>query len=166
MSNRTKKYMSPSFRNACLLLTAGTLAACSPEEVNIKIGVALPLSGPIAQFGKDGVNGAQIAVDELNSDRKFTINGKHPTITLVPMDDKSDPETGKQVAQALLHKKSAQSMATLIPALRFLPPPSTRRQAYRKFHHQQILSTRARASRPPSAFLLMTTCKVRRLLHC
>jgi len=97
--------MSPSFRNACLLLTAGTLAACSPEEVNIKIGVALPLSGPIAQFGKDGVNGAQIAVDELNSDRKFTINGKHPTITLVPMDDKSDPETGKQVAQALIAQK-------------------------------------------------------------
>ena len=37
------------------------------EKSNIKIGIVGVLSGPAASFGEDGLRGAQIAVDEINS---------------------------------------------------------------------------------------------------
>jgi branched-chain amino acid transport system substrate-binding protein len=43
-----------------------TLSACSPIPDTIRIGVAQPLSGPLASLGQDMVNGVQMAVDDLN----------------------------------------------------------------------------------------------------
>ncbi|HYD81167.1 MAG TPA: branched-chain amino acid ABC transporter substrate-binding protein [Paucimonas sp.] len=85
------------------LLTLGalaSLAACS-RQVDVKIGVVAPMSGSLAQYGKDIAQGAQIAVDELNQER-FVIDGKRANFQLVVEDDKADKEEGKKAAQRLV----------------------------------------------------------------
>jgi branched-chain amino acid transport system substrate-binding protein len=82
-----------------LLITA--ITGCSPMPNTIKIGVAQPLSGGLAALGKDLANGVQLAVDELNK-QGFQVDGKKVTFETIVVDDKSDPEEGKKVAQQLV----------------------------------------------------------------
>jgi len=79
------------------------LAACS-RELTIKIGVAVPLTGALSQMAKDCVNGAQIAVDELNEDH-VTVNGRRAHFELIVEDDKGLPEGGRLAAQRLIDEK-------------------------------------------------------------
>jgi branched-chain amino acid transport system substrate-binding protein len=76
------------------------LGACS-REVTVKIGVVAPMSGSLAQYGKDIAHGAEIAVDELNSDH-FMIDSKQAHFELVIEDDKASPEEGKVAAKRLI----------------------------------------------------------------
>ncbi|HEY9068425.1 MAG TPA: branched-chain amino acid ABC transporter substrate-binding protein [Burkholderiaceae bacterium] len=78
------------------------LAACSPSVPDtMKIGVLAPQTGASALRGKDLVNGAQLAVDELNASG-YTINGKPVKFELTTFDDKGDVEAAKQGAQQLV----------------------------------------------------------------
>lgn len=89
------------------LLGAGTLAlsivmvpnAAFAQET-IKIGVPVPLSGSYAQAGKDILNGAQLAADDINA--KGGVLGKK--IELVSEDDKCDADAAASAAQALVAK--------------------------------------------------------------
>lgn len=86
---------------ACIVV-AGLLSGCQPQIPDtVKIGVAQPLSGPLAALGADMRNGAQLAVEELHAQR-YKIAGKVVKFELVVMDDRSDPEEGKRVAQKLI----------------------------------------------------------------
>lgn len=76
------------------------LGACS-RQVTVRIGVVAPMTGPLAQYGKDIANGAQVAIDELNSDH-FSINRKRARFELVVEDDKASPEEGKAAAKRLI----------------------------------------------------------------
>lgn len=76
------------------------LGGCS-RNVVVKIGVVAPMSGSLAQYGKDIANGAQIAIDELNADQ-FNIGGKRAKFELVVDDDKASPEEGKLAAKRLI----------------------------------------------------------------
>ncbi|MFC7516327.1 branched-chain amino acid ABC transporter substrate-binding protein [Herbaspirillum sp. GCM10030257] len=76
------------------------LNACS-RQVSVKIGVVAPMSGPLAQYGKDIANGAQVAIDELNAEY-FSIRGKRGNFELVVEDDKASPDEGKAAAQRLI----------------------------------------------------------------
>ncbi len=91
--------------SAGLVLTpfaaGGLLAGCSRIPDTVRIGVAQPLSGPIAALGQDLLNGVTLAVKELNA-AGFNVDGKQVTLEVVSVDDKSDVETGKKVAQQLV----------------------------------------------------------------
>jgi len=76
-----------------------SFAAQLPEAV--KIGFASPLTGPQAHYGKDNLNGAQMAIDELNA-RKPEIGRHAVRFELVVGDDQADPRTGTIVAQRLV----------------------------------------------------------------
>ncbi|MBW8830085.1 MAG: branched-chain amino acid ABC transporter substrate-binding protein [Burkholderiales bacterium] len=80
------------------------LGACNRIPDTVKIGVAQPLSGPLAPLGADMKNGVQLAVDELNA-KGFTINGKPVKLEVVAVDDKANAETGMAVAQTLVDAK-------------------------------------------------------------
>jgi ABC-type branched-subunit amino acid transport system substrate-binding protein len=67
----------------------------------VRIGVAQPLSGPIAALGQDLLNGVMLAVKELNA-ANFSVDGKRVVLEVMTVDDRSDPEVGKQVAQQLV----------------------------------------------------------------
>ncbi len=84
------------------ILATPLLAACvsSPDAASsdeISIGVAQPLSGPVASAGQAVAHGAEIAAQEINSNGG--INGKN--IKLVIEDDANDPATCVTVAQRL-----------------------------------------------------------------
>jgi branched-chain amino acid transport system substrate-binding protein len=90
-----------------LLLTSAmviTLAACSSKN-NIpdvmKIGVAGPLTGNKSPQGQDLLNGVKLAANELNA-QGFKVKGKVVTLEIVAVDDRANPETGKEVAKQLV----------------------------------------------------------------
>ena len=83
------------------LLLAG-LAGCSPPVPStLKIGLLVAQSGPFALRGKDLLNGAQLAVDELNA-AGYKIRGQHVTLEIVSVDDKGEVDAAKEGAQSLL----------------------------------------------------------------
>jgi branched-chain amino acid transport system substrate-binding protein len=77
------------------------LASGCSREITVKIGVVAPMSGDLAQYGKDMARGAQIAVDELHAEA-FRINNKRANFELVIEDDQAKAEVGKAAAQRLV----------------------------------------------------------------
>jgi branched-chain amino acid transport system substrate-binding protein len=90
-----------AFRNLILASAALILMGCSPIPDTVKIGVAQPLTGPLAPLGNDLLNGAQMAVDEINA-QGLKIKGKKVKLEIVKGDDKANPDEGKKVAQELV----------------------------------------------------------------
>jgi branched-chain amino acid transport system substrate-binding protein len=85
----------------CALIAAG-LAGCGKSVPDtMKIGVLVPLSGPATLRGKDLLNGAQLAADQINAST-YKIDGKRVKLEIVSVDDKSDLDTAKKGAQALM----------------------------------------------------------------
>lgn len=64
---------------------------------NIKLGVIMPLTGPVAEPGTNALNGVKIAVDRFNEEN----NGK--TIDLIIEDSKSSPKDGVSSIQKLVN---------------------------------------------------------------
>ncbi|WP_454744080.1 branched-chain amino acid ABC transporter substrate-binding protein [Cupriavidus necator] len=77
----------------------GTALAADPAPV--KLGVAGPLTGPQAQYGRDFQSGVELAVDDFNATRP-KLDGKDVKFVLVSVDDQADPKTGTLVAQKLV----------------------------------------------------------------
>src|SRR5689334_3649526 len=95
-------FLLPAFA----FLLGCTLAAAVPplhaqQPDVVRIGFASPLTGPQAHYGQDNVNGARMAIDDLNA-QKFRIRGQVVRFELVVEDDKADPLTGTVVAQRLV----------------------------------------------------------------
>jgi branched-chain amino acid transport system substrate-binding protein len=78
----------------------GALAQTQPAET-VKIGFASPLTGPQAHYGQDNLNGARMAVEDLNA-RNHRIRGRIVRFELMIEDDQADPGTGAVVAQRLV----------------------------------------------------------------
>ncbi len=83
-------------------LSLGLLAPAhgQPPQI-VKIGFASPLTGPQAHYGQDNLNGARMAIDELNA-RSPGIGGRPVRFELMAEDDQADPRTGTIVAQRLV----------------------------------------------------------------
>ena len=94
-------------RNAIGLLSLGLLSptlllqGCDNIPSTIKVGVAQPLTGPLASLGKDLLNGVTLAVEDINKDG-FRVKGKTVTIEVVAVDDHGKADAGKEVAQQLV----------------------------------------------------------------
>lgn len=84
------------------LLAMAALTACSGEPEVIRIGVGQPLSGPLAALGQDMVNGAKMAIDEINARGGVRMGSERVRLELVSADDKSDVEAGKAAARKLV----------------------------------------------------------------
>lgn len=84
------------------MFSSAFLAGCMNNMPDvIKIGVAQPLSGNLAPQGNDLLNGVKLAVEELNK-TGFKVKGKSVTLEIIAVDDRSNPETGKEVAKQLV----------------------------------------------------------------
>lgn len=59
--------------------SGGWITGCSKVPDTIKIGVAQPLSGPLAGLGQDLLNGVKLAVDEINRSG-LNVDGKRVTL--------------------------------------------------------------------------------------
>jgi branched-chain amino acid transport system substrate-binding protein len=87
--------------HCCFLLLVCLTSACNPIPDTIKIGVAQPLTGPLAAQGNDLLHGVQMAVNEINA-QGLRIKGKAVTLEIVQGDDQSSAEEGKRVAEMLV----------------------------------------------------------------
>ena len=77
------------------------LALIAPARADtIKLGVIQPLSGSVAYNGTSFVNGAKIAVDEIN--KKGGVLGKQ--VELVVEDGECQPDKSVSAAQKLIQK--------------------------------------------------------------
>lgn len=75
-------------------------------DIKVVIGIAGPLTGSFANWGKDAANGAQLAVNDANA-QNITWNGKKVSFVLMSEDDQADPKTATQVADRFVDKKVA-----------------------------------------------------------
>ncbi len=94
---------------AACMVAMGTTAAGFAMNANaevVTIGMAVPLTGSNAAYGKDIENAVNMAIEEANA-KKLVIGGQPITFELLPEDDQADPKTGVQVAQQLVDKKVA-----------------------------------------------------------
>jgi branched-chain amino acid transport system substrate-binding protein len=90
-------------RNTLLIaITAAGLSAgiAQAKDIVVKIGSAGPLTGPAAAFGKDGENGARLAIEDANK-KGIKIGGDTVKFELVSEDDQADPRNATTVAQRL-----------------------------------------------------------------
>lgn len=93
---RTGTLFRAAFVGAMLL----SGAAVHAQQV-VKIGVAAPMTGGNAAYGKDIENGVRLAVDEANA-QQINIGGKPVKFVVVSADDQADPRIGVQAAQNLV----------------------------------------------------------------
>ncbi len=87
--------------NLKTLLGATALASllfASTARADIVIGLIAPLTGPVAAYGDQVKNGAQVAVDEIN--KKGGIKGEKVVLKLA--DDAGEPKQGVSAANQLV----------------------------------------------------------------
>jgi branched-chain amino acid transport system substrate-binding protein len=83
------------------LSLALAMSAAQAQQTVVKIGVAVPLTGGSASYGKDIQGGVQMALAEANA-QHISIGGKPIKFELVAEDDQADPRVGVQAAQKLV----------------------------------------------------------------
>lgn len=97
-----------TFHVAPIALAAGLSiavgAAQAQEPLTVRIGHVGPTSGPAAHLGKDNVNGARLAIQDLNA-RNLKIGGRAAKFELLAEDDAADPKQGVIAAQKLCDQK-------------------------------------------------------------
>ncbi len=77
---------------------AATLAFAPLAHADITIGLIAPLTGPVAAYGEQVKNGAEVAVDEIN--KKGGILGEKVVLKLA--DDGGEPKQGVSAANQLV----------------------------------------------------------------
>lgn len=76
-----------------LLLTFNALAA----KTTVKVGSVFPMTGPIATFGQESVNGMELALEKLKKDKSFNY-----TINLIKEDNKGEPVESANAVKKLI----------------------------------------------------------------
>jgi branched-chain amino acid transport system substrate-binding protein len=102
-----------------LIFNASICYAISPTSTTLKIAIAGPFTGRYSAYGVQALSGASQAVADIN--KAGGIKGIH--LEIEPINDQSDPEIAKGLAQKLIDEKkyaavvghigSAASLATL-----------------------------------------------------
>ncbi|WP_175777851.1 branched-chain amino acid ABC transporter substrate-binding protein [Burkholderia anthina] len=91
-----------TFAAASALLALGVGASAHAADAQtVRLGLAAPMTGAQAQYGKDFQSGVQLAIDDFNA-TKPKIDGKETKFVLESLDDQADPKTGTVVAQKLV----------------------------------------------------------------
>jgi branched-chain amino acid transport system substrate-binding protein len=78
-----------------------SLGGLAHAEDTIKIAVAGPITGPVAQYGDMQMSGAKMAVEQINA--KGGVNGKK--LEAVLMDDVCEPKQAVAVANQIVNQK-------------------------------------------------------------
>lgn len=88
-------------RAGVMALAAVALASCQPKEKQVKIALAIPLTGDIASLGQGIRRAVEMAIDEANQ------SGKLPyKIGFEAFDDRSDPKEAVSVANRIVADSS------------------------------------------------------------
>jgi branched-chain amino acid transport system substrate-binding protein len=99
-------------RTLAALLMAPMLAltACAASEGGggaVAIGFTGPLSGGAALYGRNVLDGLQMAVDEINAAGGVSVSGKAVKLEVVSLDDRYFPNESATNAKRLVHQSGA-----------------------------------------------------------
>lgn len=106
--------MTFPFKPSLIALATAAIVAAGPalsEEV-VKIGFSGPLSGGAALYGKNCLDGMNMAAGEINA-TGFEVGGKKYKIEIVALDDKYNPSETAINAQRLVQE--SKTPAILVP---------------------------------------------------
>ena len=98
--------MKKFFAAVLAMVMAVSMFSAALAEDAIIIGISGPLTGPYAMYGQGVVNGAQIAIDEINA-----LGGLQ--FALVYEDDEGDPEKAVNAYNNMLDKGAAMMASTV-----------------------------------------------------
>lgn len=94
-----------------LTFSVSHLTSCSApialgEAPTIRIGVVASLSEAVAEIGKSTIDGAQLAVQEINNVGGVEVGGRQHQMELVIEDDQDKPEVAVSVVQKLINQEA------------------------------------------------------------
>jgi len=92
--------MRRNFTVALSFFLLAFLIGCQSNSTNVKIALALPLTGDIASLGQGLKRSVEMAIDEANSSGRFPY-----VVELVSFDDRSDPKEAVTVANRIIADK-------------------------------------------------------------
>jgi branched-chain amino acid transport system substrate-binding protein len=106
--------MTSRFKQLGLALAAGMALSAGPALAQdvVKIGYSGPLSGGAALYGKNVLDGMQMAVGEINA-QGLEVGGKKYKLEIVALDDKYNPSETAINAQRLVQE--SKTPAILVP---------------------------------------------------
>ncbi|MEA4837494.1 MAG: ABC transporter substrate-binding protein, partial [Rhodospirillaceae bacterium] len=115
---RFHKYMG-ALVGAAAALGLAQAAAAQPQP--LKIGVIMPLTGELADYGATSLNGIKLAADEINK-----AGGVHGApVTLAIGDDQTSPQSGVSAAQKLVSVEKASILIGPMGSGVFIPVAKT-----------------------------------------
>lgn len=91
-------------------LSFGSLGACAssdPANETVTIGFTGPLSGGAALYGRNVLDGLEMAIADINDTGGITVAGKQVKIAAAPLDDRYFPNESATNAKRLVHQYSA-----------------------------------------------------------
>ncbi len=118
--------MKPAARGlVCAVLLSG-LAACAPAggPPSLRVGFIAPLSGPMAPLGTSCLEGANLAIDEINRGGGLRIGGRRCRVELILEDCQDRPELAVSAVQDLINRRDAS--AVIGPPMSGLAIPAAR----------------------------------------
>jgi len=92
---------------ACCIVILGLWGNAIPADP-IKVGMALPMTGPGSMMGRDMRDGATLAADKFNA--SGGLNGQK--IEIIVMDEKNQPTTALNVAKKLIYQDKVFCLGT------------------------------------------------------
>ncbi len=99
------------------LTVATVLCIATAEAKDIVIGFSGPLSGPAAEYGRDCVNGLDMAINEVNTAGGIDIKGKKHHLKLVKLDDMIDTTQAVMNARRLKERYNAVAVFNPVTAM-------------------------------------------------
>jgi branched-chain amino acid transport system substrate-binding protein len=97
-------------RGFSALVAVALLAGCaggSGGGDTVTIGFTGPLSGGAALYGRNVLDGLEMAIDDLNAAGGITIDGRQITFVASPLDDRYFPNESATNAKRLVHQYNA-----------------------------------------------------------
>ena len=91
------------------IVFSGCQEASEEQSDGVKVGILFPLTGELADKGKDSSSGAVLAIEEINSGGGIESLGGAPLIPIIG-DTKSNPETGAHETMRLIEDEGVVSI--------------------------------------------------------
>ena len=107
---------STQYAGAALILSFSWMGACGyqpAQQAEIRIGVVVPLSGDNSDSGSATVEGAQMAIQEVNEDGGLDIGGEKQKVVLFVEDNQDIPELAVDACRKLIYQENVVAVVGL-----------------------------------------------------
>ncbi len=100
-------YRTSAATTLALMLFAFTACSSAGGGDTVTIGFTGPLSGGAALYGRNVLDGLEMAVEDINATGGISVGGRQVKIEVVPLDDRYFPNESATNAKRLVHQNRA-----------------------------------------------------------